>query len=86
MDTKYRILQVLYDIVKDQPHPLQYHCNTREIILRLKGNWQSEYLEELARENLIQIKKSSTVVLLLTEKGLEKAKQVFANRDHDQVS
>lgn len=81
MDNKYRILQVLYDIVKDHPHPLQYHCNTREILLRLKGNWQSEYLEELSRENLIQVKKSSTVVLLLTEKGLEKAKQVFAIRD-----
>jgi predicted transcriptional regulator len=81
MDNKYRILQVLYDIVKDQPHPLQYHCNTREIILRLKGNWQSEYLEELASENLILVKKSSTIVLLLTEKGFQKAKQVFAIRD-----
>jgi Mn-dependent DtxR family transcriptional regulator len=81
MDNKYRILQVLYDIVKDHPHPLQYHCNTREILLRLKGNWQSEYLEELAREDLIKVKKSSTVVLLLTEKGLAKAQQVFANRD-----
>lgn len=81
MDERYRILQVLYDIIKDDPHPLQYHCNTREILLRLRGAWQPEYLEELVREKLIQVKKSTTVVVLLTEKGMEKAKQVFANRD-----
>jgi hypothetical protein len=81
MDEKYRILKVLYDITKNDPHPLQYHCSTREILLRLKGAWQAEYLEELAREKLIQIKKANTVVVLMTEKGMEKAKQVFANMD-----
>jgi predicted transcriptional regulator len=79
-DDKYRILQILYDIVKDDPQPLQYHCSTREILLRLKGNWQPEYLEELTREGLIVVKKSSTVVVLLTEKGMEKAKLAFIRR------
>ena len=71
----------MYEITKDDPHPLQYHCNTREILLRLKGAWQPEYLEELVREKLIQVKKSNTVVVLLTERGMEKANQVFAKRD-----
>ena len=85
MDERYRILQVVYDITKDDPHPLQYHCSTREILLRLTGTWQPEYLEELVRENLIQVKKSNTVVVLMTEKGMEKAKQVFANRDLSRI-
>lgn len=81
MDNRYRILQVLYDIVKDDAQPLQYHCSTRELFLHLKGNWQSECLEELAREKLVEIKKSTTVVVLLTEKGMEKARRLFAYRD-----
>ena len=76
-------MQVLYDIIKDDPHPLQYHCSTREILLRLRGTWQPEYLEELVREKLIQVKKSNTVVVLLTEMGMEKAKQAFASRNLD---
>ena len=83
MHERYRILQVLYDIIKDDPHPLQYHCSTREILLRLRGTWQPEYLEELVREKLIQVKKSNTVVVLLTEMGMEKAKQAFASRNLD---
>jgi hypothetical protein len=79
IDNKYRILQVLYEIVKDKTQPLQYHCGIREILLRLKGNWQPEYLEELVREELIVMKKSTNVVILITQKGLEKAKIVFAN-------
>ncbi len=81
MDEKYRILKVLYDITKDDPHPLQYHCSTREILLRLKGNWQQEYLEELVKEKLILVKRSNTVVILLTEKGFEKARISFAKHD-----
>ena len=81
IDDKYRVLQVLYDIVKDKTQPLQYHCGTREILLRLKGNWQPEYLEELVREELIVVKKSTTVIVLITQKGLEKAKLVFVNRN-----
>jgi predicted nuclease of restriction endonuclease-like RecB superfamily len=84
MDGRYRILQVLYDITKNDPYPLQYHCSTREILLRLKGNWQPEYLEELAREKLILVKKSTTVVVLMTEKGMKKAEE-FANRNAGSV-
>lgn len=83
MTDKYQVLQILYEIVKDDSQPLQYHCSTREIILRLRSEWQQEYLEELKRENLLEIKKSNTaVVVLITEKGLEKAKRVFAMRDN----
>ena len=75
MENKYSILLALYDIVKKHPHPLQYHCNTRELLLRLKGDWQPEYLEELMREDLVVVKKTAaSVVILLTEKGMEKAK------------
>jgi hypothetical protein len=74
IDDKYKILHVLYDIVKEDANPLQYHCSIREIILRLRGNWQPEHLEELVREKLAVVKKSTTVVVLLTEMGMAKAK------------
>ena len=76
---RYRVLQVLYDIVRDKPHPLQYHCSTRELFLRLKGDWQQEYLEELAREKLIERKRTSGIIVLITDKGLEKARKAFKN-------
>ena len=76
MDNQYQVLQVLYDIVKSDAHPLQYNVSIRELLLRLKGNWQSEYLEALAREQLVIVKKSETVVVQITEKGLEKAQRI----------
>jgi hypothetical protein len=84
MADKYSILLVLYDIVKNDPQPLQYHCGTRELLLRMKGDWQQEYLEELSKEKLITVKRTGTsVVVLLTEKGMEKAKlkSIVSNKD-----
>ncbi len=82
MENQYRILQALYEIVKDDLQPLQYNCSIRELLLRLKGDWQSEYLEELALEKLIIVHKAESVTLKLTEKGWEKATQVLQKSRH----
>ena len=75
MEDKYKMLDVLYDIVKDDPHPLHYHCSIREMLLRLQGDWQPACLEELAKDEYILVKPSLTTVVLLTEKGMRKAKE-----------
>ena len=69
-------LQALFSIVKNVPHPLQYHCTTRELMLRLQDGWSTEQIDELAQDELIEVKKSGmSIVIVMTEKGLEKAKQ-----------
>lgn len=78
MKDKYAILQVLYNTVKNVSQPLQYHCSMRELLLQVKGDWQPEYLEELARDNLVIVKRTATgVVIVLTEKGWQTCKLKF---------
>jgi len=81
MANKYEILTALYSIVRDKPQPLACLVTTRELLLRLKGDWQPEYLEELVREELLVVLRESTgVVMRLTEKGWEKARLKLALR------
>lgn len=63
MEDQYWMSQVLYEIVKDDQQPLLYNVSIRELLLRLKGNLQSEYLEALAREELVTITKSTAVTV-----------------------
>jgi predicted transcriptional regulator len=76
MNDEYRVLQVLFEIVKDKPQPLLYTVSIRELLLRLKGNWQSEYLEALSQQDLITVRKTDSVVVQITEKGMQKAQGV----------
>ena len=81
MKDKYEILAVVYTIVRERPQPLQYLVSTRELLLRLKGDWQPEYLEELARDGLvIVVRDSMGVMVRLTEKGWEKVRMKMAFR------
>ena len=82
MNDEYRVLQVLFEIVKDKPQPLQYTVSIRELLLRLKGNWQSEYLEALTQQDLITVRKTDAVVVQITEKGMQKAQGVSVNQDN----
>lgn len=83
MNQQDRVLLALYEIVKDDPHPLRYHCHTRELLLRLKGQWEPDILEQFVRDELIVVKKgASSLVILLTEKGLSMAKMRSAFANH----
>lgn len=76
MTPSYELLNAIYSIIKDVPQPLQYNCTTRELMLRLNGNWSNETLEQLQQEELIQVKKSGiSFVVVLTEKGLKHAQE-----------
>lgn len=81
MKDKYDILIVLYALVREKPFPLQHRVSMRELLLQLRGEWQSEHLEELVRDELITIVRDQLGVLIrLTENGWQKAHQRTALR------
>jgi len=80
MQDHYRTLHTIFEIVKSDPHPLNYLCSTREIILRHQGGWQQEHLDALAQEEMIVFKKMERVVICITQKGLDTAKAFFVNQ------
>ena len=83
MDPQYHTLQTIYDIVKDDPQPTTFPCNTRDIILRQAAGWSSieKHLELLEMEKLIIIKKLDRVVVCITPSGLEAA-SALARHQH----
>jgi predicted transcriptional regulator len=82
METTYRTLQTIYDIVKDKPNPHTYQCTPRQIILRQLLEWDIilQHLNSLSEEDLVSIKKiENSVGISITEKGIEKAKSFLDN-------
>ena len=82
MQERYRTLHTIYEIVKNDPHPLNYLCSTREIILRHKGGWQQEHLDALADEEMIIFKRMERVVICITQKGMDTAKALLVTQKH----
>jgi len=80
MQDHYRTLHTIFEIVKNDPHPLNYLCSTREIILRHQGGWQQEHLDALAQEEMIVLKKMERIVICITQKGLDAAKAFYATQ------
>ena len=77
METKYRTLQTLYDIVKTKPNPQDYQCTPRQIILRLLLEWDVilQHLNSLAEEDLVTVQKiENSVGISITLQGIEKLK------------
>ena len=74
MQDHYQTLHTIYEIVKDDPHPLNYQCSTRDIILHHDGGWQQDHLDMLAEEGMIIFKKLERIFICITENGLSKAK------------
>ena len=80
MQDHYRTLHTIFEIVRNDPHPLNYLCSTREIILRHQGGWQQEHLDALAQEEMIVFKKMERVVICITQKGFDTAKAFSASQ------
>ena len=77
METKYRTLQTLYDIVKTKPNPHEYQVTPRQIILRLLLEWDVilQHLNSLAEEHLVTVQKiENSVGISITRQGIEKLK------------
>lgn len=73
MAPQYHTLQTIYEIVKNDPRPTSYPCNTRDIILRQDAAWSSieNHLQLLEMEKLIVIKRLDRVVVCITSSGIE---------------
>jgi hypothetical protein len=74
MLNQYKTLKVLSDIAESSPKPTQYKCTAREMILHSSADWETiqHDLDQLATESLVQISKADTILVSITEKGLEK--------------
>jgi DNA-binding MarR family transcriptional regulator len=76
MQPDLKILQVIYEIVSNDPEPLAYQCRPRELILRLLEDWSiiHQHIQLMEQEGLVRTKQLDTLVIFLTERGIELAK------------
>lgn len=74
MDKRYLVLRTIHDVVKFNPRPTEYLMRPRELILRMMMDWSTikNYLDELELEELVQTSQQETLVIRITESGLEK--------------
>ena len=77
METRYQVLNTLYEIVKDKQDPQTYPCRPREIILRTYLDWDVIYqnLKTLEEEKLVTTKQLDTLVVTITKEGMEIIKE-----------
>jgi len=77
MQEYYKLLQTIYEIVKNDPQPEHYGCRPRELILRQLQEWSviHQHLQLLQQEELINMEQQDTLVIRITNAGIEKAKQ-----------
>ena len=75
----YSILDVIYQIVKDDAYPLKYQVHPRELILRSMQDWSSiqTSLNVLESEGKIVTRQLDTFQIAITEQGLELCKSHF---------
>lgn len=73
MDEKYKTLQLLYSIVRDDPDPTTYPCTYRELILKTNTDATilQQHTEMLAEEGMVQIKRFERAVICITPKGIQ---------------
>ncbi len=76
MQPQYHLLLTIYEIVKDESHPKEYGCRPRELILRQLQDWSviQEQLQLLEQEELINTEQQNTLVIRITEAGLERVR------------
>jgi DNA-binding MarR family transcriptional regulator len=76
MEDHYKTLQVIYDIIKEEPNPETYKCRPREIILRQYLTWPAieQNLKQLEEEGMVSIKQEDTLLISITTRGIEKIK------------
>jgi len=77
MQASHEILKLIYEIVKEDSQPLTYQLKPRELILRSMQDWSSihTHLNFLEKEELIVTKQLDTMIITITQKGWEAAKE-----------
>ena len=71
--THLSVLQIIYQIVKDDAYPLKYQLHPREIILRSMQDWSmiQSALTALENEGLVVTRRLDTLLISVTEQGLD---------------
>ena len=74
MEACYKTLQTIFSITKDDPQPETYKCRPREIILRQFQDWSIilQHLKFLEDEGLVITSQEDTLVICITNAGIEK--------------
>lgn len=80
MEAKYKTLQTIYNITKEDPQPETYKCRPREIILRQFQDWSiiQQHLALLEEEDLVHTNQEDTLVIFITAAGIERVKECLA--------
>jgi len=80
MEPRYKTLQTIFTIIKDDPQPTTYKCRPREIILRQFQDWSviQQHLQELQNEALVVMRQEETLVIFITAFGIAKIKNEAA--------
>jgi hypothetical protein len=75
MEVRYQILLLIDELANTDPQPLSYQCRPRELILRQMQDWSAiwEQVRMLEAEELVISRQLETMVISLTEKGMDKA-------------
>jgi len=75
MEPRYSTLKTIYDIVKNESHPVSYACFPNQIIIRQSQPWDIilQQLFTLAEEQFITIQQPGTTICI-TSLGMEKAR------------
>jgi selenocysteine lyase/cysteine desulfurase len=78
MDNRYSTLQTLYRIVKEEPHPEQYLCTPRELVLHSTFGWEiiHKHLMTLSGEGLVTLQQLDTPHCYITLKGIERVHEL----------
>lgn len=74
MEAHYQTLQTIYNITQQDSHPASYPCRPREIILRQYQDWSiiQQHLKLLEQDGLVITKQLDTLIINITEAGIEK--------------
>lgn len=83
MDNTYYTLQTLYRIVREEPHPEQYLCTPREMILHSTFGWDTihKHLLALAQQGLVMLQQLDTPHCYITNQGIETVKSSMTDQD-----
>ena len=83
METIYQTLQIIYKIVMQDADPTTFPCTYRDIILNSSQDTSiiQEHLDLLTAEEMLLVKKLDRPVFCITNKGIEKMKNLSFQRN-----
>ncbi len=83
MEDEYITLQTIFEIVKNDAHPLTYLCSAREIILRQFCGWDviQRHLQLLAEKEFVVVKHLDKIAISITQTGMDRVKSAASHRE-----